>query len=172
MEIISPQQGDILIRVGSAYGNRRNSINLFNSEIEKILPVAFNRLAVVNDEEASLFSVTDILAGIFFNNKIPIAFRTLSHLANNGGLSSREAFMLSYSTWGESRKPLFIHAEPVNFLRKYKSPIQTKDILEHRIPSYNVEFDCLIQTFEGPKCCNHYRLNWKSLPPIVIPKED
>jgi UV DNA damage repair endonuclease len=172
MDIFSPQQGDILIRVGSAYGNRRNSINLFNNEIKKISESAFQRLAIINDEEPSLFSVTDILAGIFFSNKIPIAFRTLSHLSHNGGLSSREAFMLSYSTWKEGRKPLFVHAEPQEISTKYKSPIQIKSILEHRIPSFNVEFDCLIQTQEGAKACNVYRANWKSLPPIVIPKED
>lgn len=172
MDIFCPQQGDILIRVGSAYGNRKNSISMFNSELRKIDVSAFQRLAIINDEEPSLFSVTDILAGIFFNNKIPIAFRTLSHLSNNGGLSSREAFMLSYSTWGEGRKPLFIHAEPYEITNKYKSPIPILNILKHRIPSYNVEFDCLIQSLDGAKACSHYRMNWKSLPPIVIPKED
>jgi UV DNA damage repair endonuclease len=172
MDIFSPQQGDILIRVGSAYGNRKNSINLFNNEIKKVQSAAFSRLAIVNDEESSLFSVTDILAGVFFSNKIPISFRTLSHLANNGGLSMREAFMLSYSTWGEGRKPLFIHAEPEEIRIKYKSPISIRPLLLHRIPSYNVEFDCLIQSSEGLKACTSYRQNWKSLPPIIIPKED
>jgi UV DNA damage repair endonuclease len=172
MDILSPQQGDILIRVGSAYGNRKNSINLFNNEIKKVQPAALSRLAIVNDEETSLFSVTDILAGIFFSSKIPISFRSLSHLANNGGLSTREAFMLSYSTWGEGRKPIFIHAEPEQIRNKYKSPIQIQNFLHHRIPSFNVEFDCLIQSGDGLKACLIYRQNWKSLPPIVIPKED
>jgi UV DNA damage endonuclease len=172
MDILSPQQGDILIRVGSAYGNRKNSINLFNTEIKKVQPAALSRLAIVNDEETSLFSVTDILAGIFFNVKIPISFRTLSHLANNGGLSTREAFMLSYSTWGEGRKPIFLHAEPEEIKTKYKSPISIQNLLHHRIPSFNVEFDCLIQSGDGLNACLLYRQNWKSLPPIVIPKED
>jgi UV DNA damage repair endonuclease len=173
MDIFSPQQGDILIRVGSAYGNRKNSIALFNSEISKVNKSALDRLAIVNDEEPSLFSVTDILAGIFFQNKIPVSFRTLSQLAHNGGLSMRESFMLCYSTWGEGRKPIFIHAEPTEFLHsKYKSPIATVDVLKHRIPSYGVEFDALIQTSSGVEACIDYYNNWRSLPPIVIPKEE
>jgi len=173
MDIFSPQQGDILIKIGSAYGNRKNSIALFNSEISKVNKSALDRLAIVNDEEPSLFSVTDILAGIFLQNKIPISFRTLSQLAHNGGLSMRESFMLCYSTWGEGRKPLFIHAEPTEFLHsKYKSPIAIVDILKHRIPSYGVEFDALIQTSSGVEACIDYYNNWRSLPPIVIPKEE
>ncbi len=171
LELIGIQDPCILIRVGSAYGNRRETLGRFCLEVNS-LPVSISsRLAVMNDEKPSLFSVTDLLAGVFYATKIPICFRFLPHQFNAGGLTSREALFLSSSTWQEGTKPVFIYGEPET-TDDFGAPTSpsTSSHLNFRIPTFNLETDILMDCKERDEACLMYMRENKSLKPIVINK--
>jgi len=161
----------ILLRVGSAYGNRRETAQRFCEEIFKFPITIRNMLAVTNDDKPSLFSVTDLLSGVFYPAKIPICFRSLPHQFNTGGLNFREALFLSCSTWESPNKPIYFHGE--------SSMIDDKGIslsssptsrLTHRIPTFGLDVDVVIESSDSFKTCVQYLSEHKSLIPLVIPK--
>jgi hypothetical protein len=125
----------------------------------------------VNDEKPSLFSVTDLLSGVFYATKIPICFRFLPHQFNDGGLTSREALFLSSSTWQAGAKPVFIYSEPET-TDEFGVPASpsTSPHLNFRIPTFNLETDIILDCKERDEACLKYMRENKSLKPIVINK--
>ena len=104
------QEFPIILHIGGAKGNRKTTMEDFCSKIEK----EFNReeidsLAVINDEKPSLFSVKDLLSGIFYKTKIPIVFRSTSFPTNQGNLTLNESLFLASSTWRRNVNPIFIY---------------------------------------------------------------
>lgn len=171
LELIGQKGPCILIRVGSAYGNRRETLSRFCSEIESLPEQISSRLSVMNDEKPSLFSVTDLLSGVFYTTKTPICFRFLPHQFNNGGLTSREALFLSSSTWPSDIKPVFIHSEPESSDEfGVPSNASPSSYLHYRIPTFNLETDIILDCGEKDLACVKYMLENKSLKPIVINK--
>lgn len=171
LELIGIQEPCILIRVGSAYGNRKETLSRFCSEVNSLPAKISSRLAVMNDEKPSLFSVTDLLSGVFYSTRIPICFRFLPHQFNDGGLTSREALFLSSSTWQEGTKPVFIYGEPET-VDEFGAPTSpsTSPHLNFRIPTFNLETDILMDCKERDEACLKYMRENKSLKPIVINK--
>jgi UV DNA damage repair endonuclease len=171
LDCIGVQEPSILIRVGSAYGNRKETLVRFSEEVKSLPNYVSRKLAVMNDEKPSLFSVTDLLAGVYYSTKIPICFRFLPHQFNNGGLSSREALFLSASTWPNDIKPVFIHSEPqsVDEFGIPSSPSPSA-FLSNRIPTFNLEIDIIVDSLDKDLSCIKYMKEIKSLKPIVINK--
>ena len=161
----------ILLRVGSAYGNRKETSQRFCQEISKFPITIRNMLAVTNDDKPSLFSVTDLLSGVFYPAKIPICFRSLAHQFNSGGLNFREALFLSCSTWEAPHKPIYFHGESSMIDDKgislSASPAQR---LSHRIPTFGLDVDVVVESPDSFKSCLLYLSQHKSLIPLVIPK--
>lgn len=171
MEIIGQTKSSIIIRVGSAYGNRKETLGRFCSEASKINKAARKMLVVTNDEKPSLFSVTDLLSGIFYECNIPICFRSLPHTFNSGGLTFREALFLSCSTWGSSDKPIYIHSESsiIDEDGVSKSSIASEK-LTHRIPIFGLDVDVILDSPDSFKTCIEYMASNRSLKPMVINK--
>jgi UV DNA damage repair endonuclease len=171
LDLIGSSGPSILIRVGSAYGNRKETMGRFSGVVNSLPVEISSRLAVINDEKPSLFSVTDLLSGVFYATKIPICFRFLSHQFNDGGLTSKEAIFLSSSTWPSGTKPVFIHSEPesTNDFGLPTSPIPS-DNLSFRIPTFNLETDIILDLKNKDLSCLKYMRENKSLKPIVINK--
>jgi UV DNA damage repair endonuclease len=99
----------IIVRIGSAYGNRKETMKSFCCRISELDSETVSKLTVTNDDKPSLFSVTDLLSGIYYETQIPITFRFIGHIFNNGGLTARESIFLSNSTW-KGKTPIFIHS--------------------------------------------------------------
>jgi hypothetical protein len=171
LELIGHKENSILIRVGSAYGNRKETLARFCSKVASLPEEVSSKLIVMNDEKPSLFSVTDLLSGVFYQTKIPICFRFLPHQFNNGGLTSREALFLSSSTWPVGTKPIFIHSEPeaIDEFGVPVSPSPSSD-LQCRVPTFNLEIDILLDCGDRDLACTKYMLENKSLKPIIINK--
>ena len=171
LELVGSQEPSILVRIGSAYGNRKETLARFCSEVDSFPGKISSRLVVVNDEKPSLFSVTDLLAGVFYVTKIPICFRFLPHQFNDGGLTSREALFLSSSTWPDGIKPIFIHSEPESSdesgIPASPSP---SEYLQYRIPTFNLEIDIILDLKAKDLACLKYMRENKSLKPIIINK--
>ncbi len=171
VEYLGIKTPSIVIRLGSAYGNRKETISRFNSRV-KSLPVSIKRLLMVtNDEKPSLFSVTDLLSGVYYETKLPICFRLLPHQFNSGGLSIREALFLSCSTWSSDLKPIFIHAESIEIDENGQSisPFPS-DFLKHRIPTFGLNIDVVMDSPKMEKSCIQYLSEARSLKPMVINK--
>lgn len=161
----------ILLRVGSAYGNRKETAQRFCNEIQKFPASIRKMLVVTNDEKPSLFSVTDLLSGVFYPAKIPICFRSLPHQFNSGGLTFREAMFLSCSTWESPHKPIYFHGESsmLDGSGLALSPLPAQS-LKHRIPTFGLDVDVVVESLDSYKSCIQYLSEHKSLKPLIIPK--
>lgn len=171
LENLGVSSPSIVLRIGSAYGSRKTTLDRFNQEVIK-MPLGIRKfLLVTNDDKPSLFSVTDLLSGVFYKISIPICFRFLPHFFNSGGLSVREALYLSCSTWPNGIKPIFIHSESES-VDQYGSPITTivSSLLSHRIPVFSLDLDVVVEAKNSRVACVKYRSESRSLKPIVINK--
>lgn len=166
--IIGPS---ILIRVGSAYGSRKDTMEFFCQNVLALDKKIRAKLCVMNDEKPSLFSVTDLLSGVYYKSGIPICFRILPHSFNDGGLTFREALFLSCSTWKEEHKPIFIHSESkeIDFNGMPVSP-RPSDFLRNRIPTFGLNVDIIVDSTEREDTVLKYKMIHKSLPPMIINK--
>ena len=159
----------IVIRVGSAYGNRKSTLKNFCKRVSTLDATVSSKLIVSNDDKPSLFSTTDLLSGVYYETKIPICFKALPHHFNDGGLSMREAFFLACSTWEEGTKPLYIYSESLD-KDQYGFPLNshTSASLTTRIPTFGLDCDIVIGSTEREVCLLQYLNEFKSLPPLVL----
>jgi len=171
LDLIGVNYPSIMVRVGSAYGNRKNTMDLFCERLLEMNNSVISKLCVVNDDKPSLFSVTDLLSGIYYRSNIPICFRLLPHQFNDGGLSIREALFLSCSTWKPGQKPVFIHSESQECDKSgIPSTTKSSEYLKNRIPTFGLDIDVIIESPAKEDSCLKYRMDHKSLPPIIINK--
>jgi len=171
LDLIGVNYPSIMVRVGSAYGNRRNTMDLFCERLSDLDQCVIDKLCVMNDDKPSLFSVTDLLSGIYYKAGIPICFRLLPHQFNDGGLSIREALFLSCSTWKAGQKPFFIHSESLECDEiGYPLTSKTSEYLKSRIPTFGLDIDVIIDSPAREDSCLKYRMDYRGLPPIVINK--
>jgi UV DNA damage repair endonuclease len=171
MEVIGMNGPSIVIRIGSAYGNRKKTMKEFCTVVNRLNQSTIKRLTVMNDEKPSLFSITDLLSGVYYETGIPLCFRILPHQFNNGGLSIREAMFLAASTWKVNTKPFFFHSEAsdVDDNGKALSP-DCSESLTMRIPTFGLDLDVIIDSPNRELCYLGYLKSHRGLPPTVINK--
>jgi len=159
----------IFIRIGSAYGNRKTTMIEFCESVSEFSEEDKKRFCVINDDKPSLFSVTDLLNGVYYETGIPIGFRLLPHYFNDGGLTVREAMFLSSSTWPDGIKPVIFYSESKDQDSSgIPKSVLSSDFLTRRIPTFGLSLDIIIESPMKEDSCLLYRMNSKSLPPIVI----
>lgn len=169
LEALGINYPSIIIRVGSAYGNRKKTLASFCSSIRNMGKSTISRLSIMNDDKPSLFSITDLLTGVFYETGIPLTFRILPHQFNDGGLSIREALFLSCSTWVDKTKPLFIYSESIDYdINGIPVIPKVSGHISHRIPTFGISLDVIIESSSKEDACLEYMMNHKSLPPIII----
>lgn len=171
LDVVGVSSPSIIVRIGSAYGNRKEAMKLFCRRFKKLDPKIREKLIVTNDDKPSLFSVTDLMAGIYYECQIPICFRALPHYFNDGDLSLREALFLSCSTWRSPHKPIYVYSESKekDSFGLPKNP-DNSDFLTTRIPTFGLNCDVIIDSPSREECLLQYRTTLKSLPPLVIEK--
>jgi hypothetical protein len=109
LSISSSRENPIIIHVGGSHGNKKKTMEVFCLEINCLSENAIKRISVINDDKPSLFSVKDLIAGVFYSIGAPIIFRSNSYLTNQGGLSVDESLYLAASTWKGVSNPIFIY---------------------------------------------------------------
>ena len=171
LEAIGMNGPSIVIRIGSAYGNRKRTMSEFCTMTKKLNYSTIQRLTVMNDEKPSLFSITDLLSGVYYETGIPLCFRILPHQFNDGGLTIREAMFLAASTWKVNSKPFFFHSEAsdIDSNGKALSP-ECSDSLTMRIPTFGLDIDVIIDSPSRELCYLGYLKSHRGLPPTVINK--
>jgi UV DNA damage repair endonuclease len=103
----------LICHIGGAKGNRRKSMLEFCKFFDSLSWKTQKKIALVNDEKPSLFSVKDLLSVTYIEKKIPIVFRASSYRTNQGGLTYKESFFLAASTWAERDNPIMFYC-PAN----------------------------------------------------------
>ncbi len=169
LESIGVTYPSIIVRVGSAYGNRKDSMKIFCERVRSLDTIVSSKLCVMNDDKPSLFSVTDLLTGIYYDVGLPICFRTLAHHFNDGGLTIREALYLASTTWNGGNSPIMIHSESrdINSDGIFLSPLPS-DELTMRIPTFGLRCEIILDSLGKELSYISYLKNHKALPPIVI----
>ena len=105
-----PQVSPVILHIGGAKGDRKTTMEIFCSVIEEnFTSDEIKRIAVINDDKPSLFSVKDLLPGVFYRLKLPIIFRSTSYPTNQGNLTINESLFLAASTWERSINPIFFY---------------------------------------------------------------
>ena len=169
LDILQVDYPSIFVRIGSAYGNRKSTMNIFCDRVKKLNENTVSKICVVNDDRPSLFSVTDLLTGVYYKIGIPISFRFLPHQFNDGGLSIREALFLSCSTWERNKKPLIFYSESKNCdSNGIPETPHPSEYLTRRIPTFGLDIDVVVDSPAREDVCLKYRMDYKSLPPVVI----
>lgn len=171
LDVLGQKGRSIIVRIGSAYGNRKETIERFSVKFDLMSKQTQRRISVVNDDKPSLFSVTELISGCYYKSGVPVSFRFLNHLFNDGGLTTREALFLSCSTWKLGSNPIMIHAESENE-DENGFPVNSKpsDRLSKRIPTFGLSVDVIVDSPEKEFCCINYLKDFKSLPPFVFNK--
>lgn len=171
LDVLGINYPSLMLRIGSAYGNRKTTMEDFCKKISSLEPRIISRICVMNDDKPSLFSVTDLLSGVYYKCNVPIGFRVLPHQFNDGGLSIREALFLSCSTWNRLKKPLVFYSESCEIdLNGISLSPKSAGILTRRIPTFGLDLDVVIISSSKEDACLKYRIDYKSLPPVVINK--
>jgi len=163
------ENSGIVCRIGSAYGNRKKTMASFIVEYKSLPDFVARRIVLTNDDRPSLFSVKDLLSDVCIENKIPIAFRSLSHYFNSGSLFYGDAIKLSFSTWPKGKIPLVIHSESKDFnddgIPESRNP---SDNLSYRIPTFGLNVCVAIDSGHKELSCFKYIADYRSLKPVVI----
>lgn len=109
-DLRDPQEFPVILHIGGAKGDRKGTMEDFCKKLESFLDKDnIQKLSVINDEKPSLFSVKDLLPGVFYRIKIPIVFRSTSYPTNQGNLTLNESLFLAASTWKRNINPIFIY---------------------------------------------------------------
>ena len=169
LDLLGQRGRSILVRIGSAYGNRKATLGIFNERLSALSNNCSKKIVVVNDEKPSLFSITDLISGCYYESQTPVCFRFLSHFFNDGGLNVREAFFLSCSTWKFGSNPIIIHGEPEETDESgFPLTSKTSPYITRRIPTFGLSPDILIDSAEKENACVKYMSDVNKLKPIVI----
>jgi len=122
----------LILHIGGAQGDRKKTMEKFCQNFERLDEDCKNIIAVINDDKPSLFSVKDLLPGIFYQIKVPVIFRTSAYSTNQGSLTLRESLYLAASTWGIKNNPIFIYL-----------PNDIESISAEEINPYGLQLDIL-----------------------------
>jgi len=169
LDSIGVNYPSIIVRIGSAYGNRKETMRTFCKRVNDLCESASTKLCVMNDDKPSLFSITDLLSGVYYDSGLPLCFRTLAHHFNHGGLTIREALYLASTTWKNGEVPLIIHSESkdINEAGVFLTPSISSG-LTMRIPTFGLQCEVVIDSTDRELTYLSYLKNYKSLPPIII----
>lgn len=159
---------DIIIRIGGAQGNKKNTLNRFCNNVKLLDSNIISHLSVMNDDKPSLFSIKDLISDVYYKTGIKLVVNTLYHFFNDGGLSLRESIYLSSSTWNSSL-PIIIHSESNNY-NIYGMPTTTKlsDNLTFRVPIFDLSLKVLIDSNNKDITLFKYLNEKNGLPPMII----
>ena len=137
----------INIHIGGAYGDKQATLDRWINNYHKLNFSTQERLTVENDDKASMFSVKELYEGIYKKIGVPIVFDFYHHKFCTGGLTEQEALELALSTWPEGIVPLTHYSESrrKEHLDESIKAQAHSDLIYNKIPTYNNEFDCVVE---------------------------
>jgi UV DNA damage endonuclease len=113
----SPYYG-VNVHIGATYGDKAATAERFRQAVKRLSPGARAHLTVENDDEASLWSVPELVEAVGDEVGVPVVFDYHHHSFSDRGLTYREGFAQAASTWGGVRpathysEPARLHGDP------------------------------------------------------------
>ena len=137
----------INIHIGGAYGDKQATLNRWINNYHKLNFSTQERLTVENDDKASMFSVKELYEDIYKKCGVPIVFDFYHHKFCTGGLTEQEALELALSTWPKDITPCTHYSESrrKEHLDESIKAQAHSDLIYNKIPTYNNEFDCVVE---------------------------
>jgi UV DNA damage endonuclease len=108
----------INVHIGATYGDKGATAERFRQAVRRLSPGARARLTVENDDEESLWSVTELVEAVGDEVDVPVVFDYHHHSFSGRGLTYREGFEQAASTWDDVRpathysEPARLHGDP------------------------------------------------------------
>ena len=143
---ISPYN-KINIHVGGAYGDKEATLKRWIENYNKLNWNTRKRLTVENDDKENMYSVKELYEGIYKKIGVPIVFDFYHHKFCTGGLTEQEALELALSTWPKDITPCTHYSESrrKEHLDESIKAQAHSDLIYNKIPTYNNEFDCVVE---------------------------
>ena len=101
----------INIHVGGAYGDKQSTLDRWCDNFYKLKDNTRSRLTIENDDKANMYSVVELVEGIFKRTGVPVVFDYYHHKFCTGDLTEQEALELAASTWPEGIVPCTHYSE-------------------------------------------------------------
>jgi UV DNA damage endonuclease len=106
----SPYYG-VTVHIGATYDGKPETAERFRAAVGRLSPEARAHLTVENDDEESLWSVSELVREVGDPLGVPVVFDYHHHAFSSRGRSYREAFDLARSTW-DGVRPVTHYSEP------------------------------------------------------------
>jgi UV DNA damage endonuclease len=137
----------INIHIGGAYGDKQATLDRWINNYHKLCFSTQERLTVENDDKENMYSVKELYEGIYKKIGVPIVFDFYHHKFCTGGLTEQEALELALSTWPKDIVPLTHYSESrrKEHLDESIKAQAHSDLIYNKIPTYNNEFDCVVE---------------------------
>jgi UV DNA damage endonuclease len=142
----------INIHIGGGYNDKKESLNRWCKNYDSLPNNVKSRLTVENDDKSSLYTVKDLM---FVHEKtgVPIVFDYHHHFCHNDGTSTKEALLMSMSTWGGGIKPIVHVSEP----KDDKNVRSHHDYVMKEINTYDMDFDVMLEAKQKEKAVLKYK---------------
>lgn len=145
MELSQTTFNKINIHVGTTLqGNKKEAMKNFCKNFPRLSEAAQSRITVENDDKANMYTIEDLYYHIYSQIKTPLVFDFHHHLCHPGHQSQEEALNLALETWPENIPPVVHYSEPKSLMEK-KLIRAHADYIERQIPTYEKEFDIMIE---------------------------
>lgn len=147
----------INIHVGSTLqGRKKEALENFCRNYERLDAGTKNRLTVENDDKGSMFTTADLYEGIYSRIGIPLVFDFHHHYCHSGGMPEEEAIKLACSTWPQQIVPVVHYSEPKSLTEK-KLLRAHAEFIEHEIPDYGLTLDVMLEAKQKECALMRYR---------------
>ena len=136
----------INIHCNGVYGNKKDSMNRFCKNFNKLPNSVKSRLTIENDDKPSMYSVKDL---VYIHEKIgvPIVFDYHHHKFCSGNLSEKEALKIAVSTWPTSINPVVHYSESKSRHEKNDNikPQAHSDYINTLPNTYGFDVDIMVE---------------------------
>jgi UV DNA damage endonuclease len=128
------RQCPINVHVGGHYDDKKATADRFLDRVATLSPAVRDRLVVENDDEASLFSVAELVESVADPGDLAVTFDYHHHTFADGGMTYREAFAAAATTWDV--RPVTHYSEPARLHGDPSSTPQTHADSVARVPDF------------------------------------
>jgi len=137
----------INIHVGGAYGDKQSTLDRWCDNFYKLKDNTRSRLTIENDDKANMYSVVELVEGIFKRTGVPVVFDYYHHKFCTGDLTEQEALELAASTWPEGIVPCTHYSESrrKEHLDESIRAQAHSDLINGPIETYGNDIDVVIE---------------------------
>ena len=150
----------IILHIGGVYNDKKQAIEAFQSNYEKLDSLIKQRLVIENDDKS--YCITDVLS-IGLKHNIPVVFDNLHHKANPSKPVKTEKYWIDKcrSTWRNHDGNQKIHYSQQNFSKKlgsHSSSITINEFMEFYQTLGRTDLDIMLEVkdknLSAVKCIN------------------